>query len=91
MTRIQIPEEVANDLRYEDEVEEWRVVHRETVDQRRWQSTERVVFQCCDKHPRYFELFWGAGLTECQEDKDFVGSQECKEVFPVEKTVVVYE
>lgn len=92
MNFVFIPADLANELRYEDEVDDWRVVQRETVGQKRWESVEQAIIQCCScNDDRFFELIWFAGLTEYQETQDFEEPVRLKEVFPKEKTVVVYE
>lgn len=78
----------------EDLQEEVYDVEDEVIDKRRWYTINRRVFKNEDK---FFECFYKRGLTEIQEstwfedytDKD--GYVECKEVFPIEKTIIVYE
>lgn len=80
---------LAEDLEYVD-----TFIKDEVIDTRRWHTINRRVFKHEDK---FFECFYKRGLTEIQEstwfedytDKD--GYVECKEVFPVEKTIIVYE
>lgn len=59
----------------------------EIVDQGRWDTTKTEVFR--DKRDgKFYRLTWSVGSTEYQEGHGFCA---CEEVFPVEKTVVVYE
>lgn len=93
MSKYSIPGDVAEALKYEDEVETYRVVHRDTVGQRRWVSEEVVVFS--NPEGQFFLLEFEEPLTEIQAEIQERWTAEddiaLKVVFPVEKTVVVYE
>lgn len=71
-----------------------KTVEEEIVDQRRWVTVFRRVFE---DNGKFYITFFERGSTEYQEsepyecDKDADGYVECKEVFPVEKTIIVYE
>jgi len=43
---------------------------------------------------KFYETFYSVGATESQEERAYEYEPddiECKEVFPVEKTIIVYE
>lgn len=57
----------------------------------RWTTQYRRVFKHEDK---FYETFYSTGNTESQETypyDDAYDDIECKEVFPVEKTIIVYK
>jgi hypothetical protein len=66
-------------------------VLEDIIDQSRWSTIFRRVFKYEGK---FYETTFSRGSTECQDERpyEFEGDMiECKEVFPVEKTVIVYE
>lgn len=67
-----------------------KIVEKTIIGQRRWTTQFRVVFTHDDK---WFEWVFSRGSTECQENDDWDEAEEieCPEVFPVKKTVTVYE
>ncbi len=79
----------------EDLIEEaHKTIEEEIVDQRRWVTVFRRVFE---DNGKFYETLFERGSTEYQDsepyeyDKDKDGYVECKEVFPKEKTIIVYE
>jgi len=71
--------------------EEHETVVEEIVDHSRWSIHHRRVF----KHDgKFYETYYSHGATEYQDESpyEYEGDMiECKEVFPVQKMVTVYE
>lgn len=73
------------------DTENVEVMQDEISGQRRWSTDHEMVFKFDGK---YYETYYSRGSTECQDevpyeyDEDMI---ECPEVFPVEKTIIVYE
>ena len=66
------------------------VVKNEITDKSRWTIGYRQVFKINDK---FYKTYYHLGATECEDVELYPeGEQiECFEVFPREKTVIVYE
>ena len=67
------------------------IILTELIDTGRWTIHSRRVFEFEGK---FYETFFSEGATECQEESPYEYDDdeiECKEVFKVEKTVIVYE
>lgn len=66
-------------------------VYDKVIGRRRWSLDRERVF----KHEgRYFRTRYSVGATENQDERPYEDEDdeiECVEVFPVEKTVIVYE
>lgn len=78
------------DLVWED-VDDGEIIVNEIVDTSRWSNIYNLVFKYDGK---YYQTSYSVGATEIQDESPFEWSPdmiECKEVFPVEKTVIVYE
>lgn len=77
------------DLLYEDELDNYKAVTSETIeDQSRWSTNYSRVFVDTSDNT-YWAASWSRGSTEQQ---DFgVEDLEWRQVVPVEKTVTVYE
>ena len=57
----------------------------------RWAIVYRRVFKFQEK---FYESIYSVGATECQDERPYEYDPdeiECKEVFPVQKTITVYE
>lgn len=57
----------------------------------RWSITSKLTFKFGDK---FYQTTYRKGATECQDESPFEYENdeiECKEVFPVQKTITVYE
>lgn len=66
-------------------------VEDKLVDHDRWSMTKRRIFRHDGK---FYETHYTVGATEYQEQRPYEGDDdeiECPEVFPVEKTIIVYE
>jgi hypothetical protein len=80
--------EFLQEIEDNDDVE---IVEDEITDTTRWSILNRRVFKFEGK---FYETFYQHGATECQDESPYEYDEdqiECKEVFPVEKTVIVYE
>ena len=68
-----------------------RTVHLAIVDHRRW----AVVYERIFEHEgRFFKTRYNVGATESQDEQHYQYEPdeiECVEVFPVERTITVYE
>jgi len=66
------------------------VVLNEIIDQGRWSTYHRVVVKYMDK---FYSVKYSQGSTESQEEAPFEYDTEVKfdQVFPVEKTIIVYQ
>ena len=67
------------------------VIEKEIVDNRRWS----IVYACVFKHEgKFYRTSYSRGATEQQAESPYEYELEdidCKEVFPVEKKIIVYE
>ena len=67
------------------------VVLHEITDTSRWSIHYKQIFKIDEK---YYQTFFSVGATEIQDESPYEWDEdeiECEEVFPVEKTVIVYE
>lgn len=87
---MKFPKETLREMLWED-VDGFEIVENEISGTSRWSIHYRLVF----KHDGKFYLTsYSVGATESQDESPFEYSPdevECKEVFPVEKTIIVYE
>lgn len=61
------------------------------LDTTRWSIVSKLTFKFGDK---FYQTEYSKGATECQDESPFEYEDdeiECKEVFPVVKTITVYE
>ena len=61
------------------------------IGQSRWSTAHRRIFKFEGK---FYETCYSHGSTECQDESPYEYEPdqiECKEVFPVEKTIIVYK
>lgn len=80
--------EFLQELDYENEKS---VIEETIIGTSRWLIHYRRVFKYNDK---FYETHFSRGATEMQDHSPYEYENaeiECKEVFPVEKTVIVYE
>ena len=77
---------------YEDhDGEVFEVIEDEIIDTSRWSIIHRMVFKLDGK---FYESSYLKGATEQQDEQPYEYDEdviECDEVFPVEKTITVYE
>ena len=74
-----------------EDYEQYTVISKDIVDTSRWSIVYKMIFQYGN---RFFQTSYRKGATECQDESPYEYESdeiECKEVFPVEKTIVVYE
>ncbi len=76
-----------------DDVDDAEIMENEIVDTSRWSIHHAVVFKLkCNE--KFYQTHYSVGATENQDENPYEYDPdeiECKEVFPVEKTVIVYE
>ena len=73
----------------ENEYEGFKFISKEFIEINRWSHSYRVIFSYQDK---FYECFPSYGNTEYQDTETFDSRDvECKEVFPKEKIIIVYE
>lgn len=67
------------------------IVEETILDHTRWSVVYQRVFKFEDK---FYETVFSVGATEYQDESPYEYEPEeieCEEVFPVEKTIIVYE
>lgn len=70
---------------------EVEIIEDEIVETSRWSVHYRMVFKFEDK---FYVTYYSRGATESQDESPYEYDDdeiECQEVFPVTKTVTVYE
>ena len=78
-------------LKYIDNEKNVDVISTELIDSSRWSLQYRRVFLYED---RFYETYFSRGATEQQDEHPYEYDEdeiECNEVFPIEKTIIVYE
>lgn len=87
---MKFPKETLRELLW-DKVDGFEVVEDKITDTSRWSIHYRLVF----KHDgKFYATSYSVGATESQDESPFEyepDEVECKEVFPVEKILIVYE
>lgn len=71
--------------------DDFEVVHDQMIDKSRWSIIHELVFKY---HGKFYATTYRYGATESQDERPFEYDPdeiECKEVFPVLKTITVYE
>lgn len=74
-----------------DDVDDGEIVLNEITDTSRWSVHYDLVFKFGDK---FYRTHYSRGATENQDESPFEWEPDeidCEEVFPTEKTVIVYE
>lgn len=70
-------------------------VQKEVVDTSRWSIIYEQVFSVTkNDETKYYKTSWSEGATENQDESPYEYEEdmiEVSEVFPVEKTIIVYE
>lgn len=70
--------------------EEAEVIEDKIIDTSRWSVLSHLIFKVDGK---FYESTYSTGATEQQDESpyEYDGDEiECSEVFPIEKTIVVY-
>lgn len=88
--KLKLTGEEGRSILYEDN-DDFKLVRSEIVDNTRWSVVYEDVYQrLSDK--KFFKTTYRKGATEMQDERPYeYGEALFYEVFPVEKTVVVYE
>lgn len=86
--KLILSEKEAKDILWEETP--YKIVKNELVDNTRWNLVYDLVVE---KDGRFFRTSYTTGATEMQDNSpfDYTKTVEFEEVFPVEKTIVVYE
>ena len=66
-------------------------ISEKIVDHGRWTITYRRIFEYEGKT---YETFYSVGATEYQDERPYEYDEdmiECREVHPIEKTIIIYE
>lgn len=74
-----------------EDVDDGEIIENKQIDNSRWSIHYRLVFEYQN---RFYATTYAEGATEYQDERAFEFEPdmiECKEVFPVERTVIVYE
>jgi hypothetical protein len=89
-TVLRLTPDEGRSILYEDH-EDFELVTSEIVDNTRWSIVYEDVYQrLSDK--KFFKTTYTKGATEMQDERPYeYGGALFYEVFPVEKTVLVYE
>ncbi len=69
----------------------YKIIENKIVDTTRWSKVYRMIFRFEDK---FYSSLYQCGATEYQDEEPYEYEDdmiECTEVFPVEKTIIVYE
>jgi len=81
-------EDISKDDMEEDEIE---IKEKKLIDTSRWSTIHSLVFSFRRK---FYQTRYSRGATEQQDESPFEYADdqiECKEVFQVEKTIIMYE
>lgn len=88
---MKIPSPEARDIIQNDH-SEWKEIEVNLEDNGRWSIHFKGVFQHIPTD-RFYSISWSEAATEQQDEKPFEYTDEVefKEVFPIQKTITVYE
>lgn len=92
MTRekLILTKDEARNIVWEDS-KEFKTISNEIVDTRRWSNVHDIVIQRLSDG-KYFADGYSVGATEMQDESPYEYSDpDFTEVFPVEKTIIVFE
>lgn len=91
---MEFPREDLINLAYDDhDTSKYRVMQNEIIDNSRWSIFHELVFEDVQTG-KFYRIGYSVGATEMQDEGPFEyegDMVECKEVHPVEKTIIVYE
>lgn len=69
----------------------WKTIENKIYDRSRWSIHKSGIFEYLPSG-KFYRLQWSQGATESQEEQPFQHEDpNLIEVYPVEKTVIVYE
>lgn len=87
---LEFSNEDAKDIAYGDH-DDFNVVSDEMIDHRRWSITHEVIVQRISDS-KYFKSQYSIGATESQDQFAYdYDDPKFTQVFPIEKTIIVYE
>lgn len=87
-----IDNETAQGLAYGDFDDSiWKVIENQIISTSRWNGHYDLIVQRLSDG-KFFKSWYTKGLTESQDNDPYeYGEAKFKEVFPIEKTIIVYE
>lgn len=88
---MKIAKETAQELAWAKEHDGFKVIERNLIDHSRWSVSYSLVIE---KYGHFYSCGFSRGATECQDESPFEYENdpiEFEEVFPVQKTITVYE
>lgn len=70
---------------------DYKVIQDDIIDHTRWSVIHEIVIQRVSDG-KYFKDSYSEGATEMQDESPYeYDDPEFKEVFPIEKTIIIYE
>ena len=86
----QLSVEICREIIWEDS-DDYEVIERNIVSNYRWTSYNEIIVKELATG-NYFRTYYSQGLTERQDTRPFEDEKPSwKQVYPVEKTIIVYE
>lgn len=88
--KLQLTKKEAQAIVWED-TSDYEIISDEVVDTRRWSADHEIIIKRLSDG-KFFADGYSVGLTEMQDESPYEYSDpDFTEVFPVEKTIIVYE
>jgi hypothetical protein len=87
---MKFPRTALLEMAYHDHGDDYEVISNDIIDHSRWSVIHEMIFKYDGK---FFKTSYSVGATEQQDERpyDYEGETiECKEVKPVEKTIIEY-
>jgi hypothetical protein len=87
---LKLTEQEARMIIWDDD-ENFKIINQSIVDTTRWSIITNIIVQR-QSDGKFFKSCYSKGATECQDERPYEGEDPVfEEVFPVEKTVTIYE
>lgn len=87
--KLELTKDEARDIIWQDNEDGVELIVDDLIDTTRWSEVHNVVIK---KDGRFYQDTYSVGATEMQDESPWEYSEPCfTEVFPVEKTVIVYK
>lgn len=87
--KLKIDSQEARELLWGEGPEGIEIVYDRIIDNRRWSIDHEIIVK---KDGRFYRDIYSVGATESQDESPWeYSAPDFTEVFPVEKTVIVYE